>query len=280
MIGNGRNRWATLHLEQPWFVLSAARRFDLIMSDDPAISHFYRFDADQSNGLTFAIPDGCVDVLFDCDQVNPTARICGSTLEARNADLKHGHRYFGVRFALGVLPEFVAASAEEVVNRELNLVELVPESERVFNEIVAQPVFRNQVDLFRAFYAGKALRQQAELTTEAVRFICERKGCVRLSELEALTGYTSRTIQRQFRCDIGMSPKVFSRIVRCQLAVRDINRKEAVTSSALAFDLGFSDQSHFLREFKKFVTTTPLDYQRRVQRSSYLQRIRLDCRPG
>lgn len=263
-----------MHAEQPWFVLSAAQHYDLVLSADPAISLFYSFEADQSNGLTFAIPDGCIDILFDCDQTNPGAKVCGSTLEARSADLQHNHRYFGVRFALGVLPDFLDASAGELVDHQLSLLDLVPEFESVFAQIVGQRVFTDQVAIFRRFYAGKAPRQLSTLTLEAVRAICENKGDIRIKQLEELTGYTCRTLQRRFQSDMGMSPKAFGRIVRCQSAIHDINHLERIIFSELACDLGFSDQPHFLREFKKFVSTTPADYQRRIKQSAYSQRIR------
>lgn len=41
----------------------------------------------------------------------------------------------------------------------------------------------------------------------------------------------------------------------------------------LAFDLGFSDQSHFLREFKQLVSTTPQHYQRTLTQNVYHERI-------
>jgi AraC-like DNA-binding protein len=47
-----------------------------------------------------------------------------------------------------------------------------------------------------------------------------------------------------------------------------------VAFSDLASDLGFSDQSHFSREFKKQVNATPLDYLKRVKHGNYLERIR------
>jgi len=37
--------------------------------------------------------------------------------------------------------------------------------------------------------------------------------------------------------------------------------------------LGFSDQAHFQREFKKLVNATPLDYLNRVKYETYLKRI-------
>lgn len=268
------NTAAAVPTEQPWFVLSAAKHYDLVMSRDPAISHFYSFEADQSNGLAIAIPDGCVDILFDCDQSDPRAYVCGSTMEARGAELQNRHRYFGVRFAQGVLPNFLDASAADLVEHRFNLLDLVAEFEPFFAQIAEDMDFTSQVSIFRRFYSGKLPRELSRLTESAMRVICEHKGDVRIKQLEEVTGYTSRTLQRQFQSDMGMTPKAFSRIVRCQSAVHAINNQDGVVFSDLASDLGFSDQPHFLREFKKLVSTTPMNYQRRIQQSEYLQRLR------
>jgi len=265
---------AGIHSKQPWFVLNAAKDFSLFASEDPAISHFYSFEAGKTAAETLAIPDGCVDILFDCDNTNPAAKVCGTTMSAVRANLSEGHRYFGVRFVPGMIPEFLDASAEELVEHEINLLDAAPQIEPVFEQIVTLPEFQQQIDVFSRFYRGKGPRRPSELTAAAVSAICEHKGNIQVKELEDLTGYTSRTLQRKFQGDMGMSPKTFSRIIRCQSAVYDINQSKERTFSDLACYLGFSDQSHFLREFKKLVSATPLDYQQRVHQDNYLSRIR------
>lgn len=268
------NKIAGAYVEQPWFVLTSSKHYDLAISKDKIISQCYAFEADHSEGPTFAIPDGCIDILFDCDQINPEAKVCGSTLEARNAELKHQHRYFGVRYKLGVIPGFLGVSADALVNCEVNLLDIMPKLESAFAQIVSEGNFNNQVELFRRCYEGKTPRTPSPLTLETIKIICENKGALRIGQLEALTGYTCRTLQRQFQSDMGMSPKTFSRIVRCQFAVHEINCHDSIAFSDLASDLGFSDQPHFLREFKKCVSATPANYQRQVQQSAYMQRIR------
>lgn len=52
-----------------------------------------------------------------------------------------------------------------------------------------------------------------------------------------------------------------------------MNTQHDVSFSELALDLGFSDQSHFLRDFKKLVSTTPCDYQRKIVQNAYSDRI-------
>ena len=264
---------AGIRSKQPWLVMSAEEKFSLSGSNDKAISHFYSFEAKNTEEQTFAIPDGCVDILFDCDESRPSAEVFGTPMEAITIGLNKNHRYFGVRFASGVMPDFLNASAGELVGHHYNLLDMVPQANQMFEDIVSSADFSEQADLFGRFFINKEIRKSSDLTSQALRSICETNGTIRINDLEDLTGYTSRTLQRQFRADMGMSPKAFCRIIRCQSAVYDINHSEYVTFSDLACDLGFSDQSHFLREFKKLVNATPLDYLNRVKHETYLERI-------
>lgn len=263
----------SIHAKQPWFVLGAAAHYNLVASEDPSISHFYSFEADQTHGLTLAIPDGCVDIVFDCDQTNPHAKVCGTTLEARSAHLTHRHRYFGIRFALGVTPAFLNINADALVDKEISLHELLPDAPALLEYIVNQPSLSEQASLFQRFYRSKGTHKASPLIAHAMQLICQSKGNIQVRELESCTGYTRRTLLRRFKSDVGMSPKAFSRIVRCQFAIRDLSYHNRVVFSDLACDLGFSDQAHFQREFKKLVSTTPQDYQCRIRQGSYLERI-------
>jgi AraC-like DNA-binding protein len=265
---------ADIRSKQPWLVLNSAEKFSLSPSDNQAISHYYSFEPNKSVEQTFAIPDGCVDILFDCDDSHPSAEVFGTPMEAITIELNKGHRYFGMRFVSGVMPDFLNVSAGELVGQHHNLLDIVPQVNQIFEDVVTSSDFSQQVSCLEQFFNNKEMRKSSNLTSQALRGICESNGTIRINELEELTGYTSRTLQRQFRADMGMSPKAFCRIIRCQSAVYGLNHREKVTFSDLACDLGFSDQSHFLREFKKLVHTTPLDYLTRVKHQTYLERIR------
>lgn len=264
----------SIHPEQPWFVLSAAQHYALMNSDHPAISHFYSFEVSQSASLTLAVPDGCVDIVFDCDTARPMARVCGTTLEARSAELIRNHRYFGVRFAPGVIPDFLDVMAEELTDHEFNFFDVAPDARHACEHILRTPLFSEQVALFNTHFITRLARKTSTVTASIIGTILQQKGNIRIEQLKGLTGFTSRTIQRQFRQDTGMSPKAFGRIIRCQAALNTLHQHSNISFSGLALDLGFSDQSHFLREFKKLISTTPLDYQRRTLFADYRERIR------
>lgn len=262
-----------LHPNQPWFVLNAATHYQRVGSQNPAISHFYHFEADESKHLTLAVPDGCVDIIFDCDAAKPTARVCGTTFEARSAHMEHGHRYFGIRFAIGLMPTCLDISAHELVDQEIDLTSVAPSAGTLIEQVASMASCRDQVALAETYFCGTGVRQPSALTSHALELIWQHQGNIRVDDIESMTGYTRRTLLRRFIADIGMSPKAFCRIVRCQLAVHHMSQGSAFALAQLACDLGFSDQAHFQREFKQLVSTTPLDYRRRLDTGAYLQRI-------
>jgi len=265
---------ANIRSKQPWLVLNAASQYSLARSHDPAISHFYSFETGDSAPSSFAIPDGCVDIIFDCNSKQPQALVFGTPMKAIDTQFQAKHRYFGVRFSSGVIPNFLDISAQDLIEKSFDFLDVVPQANYLVEEIIQETNFNSQVAAFKQFFSDKSLRKSSSLTAIVMRRIFDTNGNIRIRELEALTGYTSRTLQRQFRADIGMSPKAYSRIIRCQSAVYQINQMDHVNFSDMAFELGFSDQSHFFREFKKLVNATPLDYQNRVKQGSYLERIR------
>jgi len=262
------------HPEQPWFVVNSATHYSVIPSQNPAISHFYSFDVAATAPTTLAVPDGCIDIVFDCDSSSPTARVCGTTLEARDAEMHHGHHYFGIRFAPGIIPDFLDVMAEEIPGQEFGFLDVVPDAKIAFEQIVKTNSLPKQMTLFNTFFTPRLVRKSSSVTTSMIQALVQNKGNLRLNQLESLTGYTSRSIQRFFRQDTGMSPKAFSRILRCQSALSSLHQQQALSVSDLAFTLGFSDQSHFLREFKTFVSKTPGEYLRDISRESFRERLR------
>lgn len=260
--------------EQPWFVLNSSCYW-VMHGAQSAISHFYALDVDQPANLTYAVPDGCVDILFDCDSRRPAARVCGTPLQAKRVELLNRHRYFGVRFRPGVIPGFVASLTEELAEQEVDLCDVLPCGQQMIEQIAQAPTLARQAAVFNSLAGHSLARQESAISARLVEFIIARRGDIRVQQLEAMSGYTSRTLQRQFREQTGITPKTFCRIIRCQAALSSLTAESALPCSELALELGFTDQSHFLRDFKTLVSTTPNDYQRRVSQGAYNGRIRV-----
>ena len=80
-------------------------------------------------------------------------------------------------------------------------------------------------------------------------------------------GLSQRRFIQVFSAEVGMTPKLFSRIQRFQQSRNFIQDNSAPNWAALALDLGYFDQSHLIREFIEFSGLSPTDYLNRHKSS-------------
>lgn len=73
-------------------------------------------------------------------------------------------------------------------------------------------------------------------------------------------GLSQRRFIQVFKTEVGMTPKLFSRIQRFQQTRTLIQQDPSPNWAALAVDLGYFDQSHLIREFLEFSGLSPTDY--------------------
>ncbi|MBO9729407.1 MAG: helix-turn-helix transcriptional regulator [Chitinophaga sp.] len=69
-------------------------------------------------------------------------------------------------------------------------------------------------------------------------------------------GFSERYIQQLFLDNVGLTPRVFFHIQRFNKSLELIHAGEQSLTS-IAYDCGYFDQAHFIREFKKFTGVTP-----------------------
>lgn len=87
---------------------------------------------------------------------------------------------------------------------------------------------------------------------------------VSLDELAALTGLSRFHLVRTFAKQVGMAPHSYQINVRIETARALL--KAGVPPVSVSTDVGFADQSHFTRHFKRLCGTTPSRYANAVRR--------------
>ena len=81
-------------------------------------------------------------------------------------------------------------------------------------------------------------------------------------ELARRFGMSLRALQRLFNQFVGVGPKWVIKRYRMHEAVARVQAGQPVSWAALAQDLGYFDQAHFIADFRKLVGRTPGDYAR------------------
>ena len=244
------------HAEQPFFEKRVTVHQPCLLSSK-SISEFYQVKISDQQAPIFVIPDGCIDIIFECDPIHPTARICGSTLDMQHVPMRPDISYFGVRFFPGIIPNFIQASAEDIFNNSINFSDVVGCTHDLIPQIMSSNDLKQQIDLFLNTFAHQLKRNFSVTTDFIIHSISQGNTELRIKFLEEKTGYCSRHIQRVFKQDVGISIKAFSCIMRFQSAIHALTGKGTAKLSDLTYDLGYNDQAHFHKEFKKFSNMSP-----------------------
>jgi AraC-like DNA-binding protein len=100
------------------------------------------------------------------------------------------------------------------------------------------------------------LRGQAGISAIA-RQIVSRAGSLPIADLAVRTGLSVRQFERRFLEQVGVRPKLFSRIVRFETALDSKARSSQKSWAQVAHDLGYFDQMHMIHDFQQFTGQVP-----------------------
>lgn len=105
------------------------------------------------------------------------------------------------------------------------------------------------------------LQRDALLPDPAITYSVDWLANQEAPGIEALAselGIARRTLERIFQRGIGVSPKQFAGILRTQHFLKALHQTESLTQ--LAYEFGYYDQSHLIRDFKTKTGITPGKY--------------------
>jgi methylphosphotriester-DNA--protein-cysteine methyltransferase len=81
-----------------------------------------------------------------------------------------------------------------------------------------------------------------------------------IRDLASDCGLSQRRFIELFKHQVGLTPKLYSRIRRFQRTLSVIQRSERPCWAGLAFDCGYADQAHLIRDFHDLSGLRPTEY--------------------
>ena len=230
----------------PTIALRPYIRHYLLIENTGAIP--IRFFSDGNTGIVFSFGS-----LFLDGQVLPSAFAYGQIsafkdlqCTPRTTLLIAVLRPYGMHALLGI-------PATEMKDQIIDLATLLGKRAPIVNDLPA----------LETFFLQLTSRHENPLMQETVQFIEQKRGQVSMEQLEHFTGYHERQLERRFQETIGLTPVKFSNIIRLHAFIKDLHKGEKITS--VAYEHGYYDQAHAIRDFKRLTGLTPRHYLHKSQ---------------
>jgi len=118
---------------------------------------------------------------------------------------------------------------------------------------------RNRITLLRDFLREHIRKGNTAdtLLLHCVQAIKDRRGHVGIKDLLEKYDISERRLERKFRQQIGVSPKLFTRIIKFQHAMDHLTKQRGGSLCEIAHELDYIDQSRFIRYVREFSGYTP-----------------------
>lgn len=183
----------------------------------------------------------------------------------------HGRdRGFGISFRPGGFHPLAGAPVHRFTNRR-TLIDDVFGAEGLDLEEAMLGTADNaeQIAIAEAFLRSRNLRfdPAIEFTSRVVDRIAADRTLLRVDEVARAEGVSRRKLERMFREFVGVSPKWVVQRHRLFEAADRLEADPYIGAADLAQQLGYSDQAHFIHDFKMMVGCSPAAYARKATAS-------------
>ena len=206
------------------------------------------------------VPDGCVDVCFVLSPSIPRTALVGTSTRTSQCAMEVGAAYFGVRFRPGKASFFVREKISELTDTQVVIPDFLGLSaERLMS---VGGFARWRMDLENALLAalGNDRHNDCRTIQHAVSLIDSRYGDIKVRDIANSCNLSERQLERLFLEQVGITPKLYSRIRRFRSVlnvIEDPATAEKPKLAELAVEYGYVDQSHMMREFAGFSHPLP-----------------------
>ena len=239
------------------------RYFGVLESDDAGASKSYGVIADGCPGLIFQEnPDAFLD---HSGNVLPQLFLHGLTTKHSGKTAKGSFRNIGVYFQPHAIKAIFGTDAFELTNQYVDLQALVKND--LASQLLEAASTEKKIQILSLFLCDR-LDQNKHRENPRIAWTLERiikQGAeTSLTEIQAELNLSERSLERIFKTDIGLSPKLFTRITRFQSSLNHLRSQKFDSLTDVALSNLFYDQSHYIREFKEFAGVTPKQFLRQA----------------
>jgi AraC-like DNA-binding protein len=211
------------------------------------------------------LPHPCVNVVLDGGRLS----VSGVGRERFTYTYRGVGGVFGIKFRPGGFLPFLGKPLSDITDAVLPAEQLWgPPAAALAERMTAAPGLDQRVALVEEFLRERRPPPdpQVELVQRIVAALLHDRTIGRVDDVTEMFDINPRTLQRLFQRYVGVSPKWVLRRYRLHEAAAVLAREQHRPWATVAAELGYFDQSHFIRDFTAAIGMTPVAYAQACRR--------------
>ena len=242
------------------------------------IKCYYVYESSSTAAFEDTVfPSGCMEIIFNLGAGNwqtqpgnefvthPSIELWGQLNRPLPVRSIGRNTMLGVRFyphaAASILPDKASLFNNQVIDyrdisdKSINTLQAQLQETRTWSKRIAllEVYLLQQID-----QAGKRLGKVGVLK-DLMYELRHQDVYENMETIATRYGISARYMQQLFLQYTGLTPKLYSQINRFQHSLKLVTSRNTSLTD-IAYECGYADQSHFIKEFKAFTGTTPSGY--------------------
>jgi AraC-like DNA-binding protein len=222
------------------------------------------------------VPDGCIEMAFILGEdikrytsesefiLQPRAMVLGQTIEPFYIEPTGYVNTFAIRFYPYGFANFVTEPISNLVNKETPI-------DQLFNKEIANDLKQKiikagnteqRISIIEKFLLNRLNDKKTinRIVKSTVDSLLSTNGSVSINSILKDNLSKRRQLERNFKKQIGVSPKQLGKVIRLQTALKMLLDQKSENLTDIAYESEYFDQAHFIKDFKEFTGINPKEF--------------------
>jgi AraC-like DNA-binding protein len=220
------------------------------------------------------VPDGCMEMIFHYGDLyqqffedgsyitQPRCFVFGQITSPLEIAPTGVSGIIAARFHPDGFAPFTSMPIAEMENKAVVLSLLFDDANSFEQKVLAGKTNEERIKIIETFLLNKLSTPEAadRIARTSIEILLNHKGNMPVDELAEQLNINRRQLERKFSAAIGVSPKQFSKLIRLQATLKLLEQKKFTSLTSLAYENGYYDQAHFIKDFKEFTGVSPKEF--------------------
>ncbi len=222
------------------------------------------------------VPDGCIEMAFILGDdikrytsendfiLQPRAMVLGQTIQPFYIEPTGFVKTFAIRFYPYGFANFVSEPINNLVNKETPVSKLFEKqsADDLEQKIIKAENTEQRISIIEKFLLDRLNDEKTidAIVKNTVDSLLSTNGSASINSILKDDLSKRRQLERNFKKQIGVSPKQLGKVIRLQTALKMMLDTKSESLTEIAYGSEYFDQAHFIKDFREFTGINPKDF--------------------